>query len=229
MNKKIAAVIVAAGSGTRMGASINKVFLPLGKYTVIDYTVNTVLKSEKIDMAVLVTREEDIDEAEKHIKHMGKPIKVISGGKIRQESVFKGLREITGFDIAVIHDGARALITTDIINCCIEDCIKYGAAAAGVLCKDTLKQIDKDGFIQRTVDRSITYQIQTPQVFYLKDILLAHERAVSENISVTDDCALYEKYIGKVRITQGSYSNIKLTTPEDMITAEGILRKRELL
>ncbi len=229
MNKKIAAIIVAAGSGTRMGGAVNKVFLPLGDRAVIDYTLNAVLQSERIDEIILVTRDDDINETRKHIINAKKNIKIVRGGKTRQESVLNGLRETDKPDIVVIHDGARALITTEIINNCIDDCIKNKAAAAGVICKDTLKQVDNNGFIEKTLDRNKVYQIQTPQVFYYEEILWAHQKAIEENISVTDDCALYEKYIGKVKVTKGSYGNIKITTPEDLITANNILEKRGLL
>lgn len=226
---KITAVIVAAGNGTRMGGVINKVFLPLGNNAVIDYTINSISRSEKIDNIILVTREDDIKEAEKHKKYACKPIKIVKGGKTRQESVRKGICAAEDADIVVIHDGARALITTDLTDRCIEDCIKYKAAAAGVICKDTLKQADENGFIDKTLDREITYCIQTPQVFYRKEICEAHEKAVEEKVSVTDDCALYEKYIGKVKITKGSYDNIKITTPDDMIIAKNILKNSNLL
>lgn len=218
---KITAVIVAAGSGTRMGGVINKVFLPLGEKSVIEHTLNIFSDCRVIDNIILVTRECDIPLCDKF-----EDIKVIAGGKTRQESVYLGLCEAEDADIVVIHDGARALITCDIIEKTIEDAKKHGASAVGVSSKDTLKAVDENGFIISTLDRETTYQIQTPQVFKREEIIKAHEMAIKDGFLGTDDCSLYEKYIGKIKVTRGSYDNIKLTTPDDMLVAENILMKR---
>lgn len=215
---KITAIIVAAGNGTRMGGVINKVFLPLGEKTVIEHTLNTFRSCSIIDEIILVTRECDIELC----KDFG--VKVIVGGKTRQESVYNGLNEAKDADFVVIHDGARALITKEIIENAIEDAKKYGASAVGVSSKDTLKSVDEDGFITATLDREFTYHIQTPQIFKREEIIKAHEMAISDNFLGTDDCSLYEKYMGKVKVTRGSYDNIKLTTPEDMFVAKNILK-----
>ena len=115
-------------------------------------------------------------------------------------------------------------MTDDEINNSVADCIKFGAAAVGVKCKDTLKSADSDGFIAGTVDREKTFMIQTPQVFYLDKILDMHQKALDENFVATDDCMIAEHYGVKIKISDGSYDNIKLTTPEDMIIGERILR-----
>lgn len=226
MNEKIGCVIVAAGSGTRMGGVINKVFLPLGKSSVIDYTISAISKVDAISKIVIVTRESDILECMEHIKNTNKDITIIKGGKTRQESVFCGLKMIADCDIAVIHDGARALILPETVKSVIEDAKKYQAAATGVFSKDTLKMTDSEGFIIKTLDREKVFRVQTPQVFFTNDIIKAHELAIRDGFSATDDCALYEKYIGRVKISEGRYDNIKLTTPDDMETAENILKKR---
>ena len=218
---KISCIIVAAGSGTRMGGQINKVFMPLGESTVIDHTVNAFSQVEEISDIILVTRECDIELCKKFNN-----IKVIKGGKTRQEAVYNGLMCVENSDIVLIHDGARALILPETIKAVIEDTKKYGAAAVGVSSKDTLKQVDDEGFIKKTLDREKIFNIQTPQVFNTKEIIKAHKKAIKDGFSETDDCALYEKYIGRVKITEGRYDNIKLTTPDDMVTAENILKKR---
>lgn len=223
----VTAVIVAAGLGSRMGAEKNKVLLPLANCLVIEHTLRVFSSCGLIDGIVLVTRECDIAECGDLIKNMDKPVKIIKGGDTRQQSVFLGLSNTAGADFAVIHDGARALITEDLIEKTLENAVKYGASAAGVICKDTLKSADSDGFITATLDRESTYLIQTPQIFAYNEILSAHRLAEKDHFTATDDCALYEKYIGKVKITQGSYENIKLTTPEDMLIAERILKGRE--
>lgn len=218
---KISCIIVAAGSGTRMGGQINKVFMPLGESTVIDHTINAFSQVEEISDIILVTRECDIELCKRFNN-----IKVIKGGKTRQESVYNGLMCVENSDIVLIHDGARALILPETIKAVIDDTKKYGAAAVGVSSKDTLKQVDDEGFIEKTLDREKIFFIQTPQVFKTKEIIKAHEKAVKDGFSATDDCALYEKYIGRVKVTEGRYDNIKLTTPDDMVTAENILKKR---
>lgn len=224
---KITAIIAAAGCGRRMGADKNKVLLTACGKTVLEHTLTAFSGCIKIDGIILVTRGCDIHECENLAKHFAKPITVIPGGKTRQESVFLGLKAADGADIAVIHDGARALITEAIIENTISDAVKYGAAAAGVPSKDSLKQVSADGFIAATIDRESAYLIQTPQVFDYKSILSAHQSAERDGFSATDDCALYEKYIGRIKVTPGSYENIKLTTPCDMLFAEEILRNSE--
>lgn len=226
MECKITAIIVAAGRGTRMGGEINKIFMPLGESTVIAHTVEAISKCSKINDIIIVTRGCDVLECMEHTQHCDKRIRIVRGGETRQESVYKGLLEAADADIVVIHDGARALILSETVERTIMDAQTFGAAASGVMCKDTLKRIDTDGFIADTVDRETTCLIQTPQIFLRADILKAHEHALDEGFLATDDCALYEKYIGRVKVTEGRYDNIKLTTPEDMAIAEIILKRR---
>ena len=216
---KITAVIVAGGKGTRMGADKNKVFLKILGREVLYFTISAFEKNDKIDDIIVVTGKNDIEECQILVdKYDIKKVSYITeGGATRQESVMNGLKKAEG-DIVLIHDGARALVTDDEINNSVADCIKFGAAAVGVKCKDTLKSADNDGFIVGTVDREKTFMIQTPQVFYLDKIL--------DNIVATDDCMIAEHYGVKIKISDGSYDNIKLTTPEDMIIGERILRKR---
>lgn len=226
MAEKVSCIIVAAGSGTRMGGVMNKVFLPLGESTVIDHTINAFCEIDEIEDIVIVTRECDILECMDHINNPKKNFKIVKGGATRQESVYMGLSYVKNSDIVVIHDGARALIIPRLIEDVIKDAKSFGAATLGVSSKDTLKVIDDDGFIKETLDREKVYNIQTPQVFKTEDIIKAHEKAIKDGFMGTDDCSLYEKYIGKIKITKGSYDNLKLTTPEDMEIAENILKKR---
>ena len=217
---KISAVIVAAGSGTRMKAGKNKVFLELLGKTILEHTVSVFNECEMIDEIVVVTN--DIKEAEAILAKYKKLTAITCGGSVRGESVKNGLDKASG-DIVAIHDGARALISIEDIENVLNAAIKFGAAALGVKCKDTLKQIDEDGFIKGTVDREFLYNIQTPQVFGLSEIKEMYEKC-DENF--TDDCALAEKFGRRVKIVDGNYDNIKITTPEDLILAEKILEKR---
>lgn len=223
---KITAVIVAGGKGTRMGADKNKVFLKIMDKEVLAYTISAFENNENIDDIIVVTGTCDINACNAMIKKYGysKVKAVTEGGNTRQQSVMNGLKTADG-DIVLIHDGARALVTDNEINNAVNDCKAYGAAAVGVRCKDTLKS-GENGFISGTVDRESTYLIQTPQTFKLSEILELHKKAEKEGFSATDDCMIAEHYGRKIKISEGSYDNIKLTTPEDMIIGERILRKR---
>lgn len=221
---KVTALIVAGGIGKRMGKDINKVFLPLAGKTIIEHTLNAFFCSDCVDETVIVTRREDIEECCRLFCNAKKKVRIFEGGKTRQESVYNGLKEIKE-GIVAIHDAARALIDTQAIEKSVDACEKYGAAAVGVSCVDTLKKADEEGFITQTVERNGIYRIQTPQTFRINDIKYAHERAIKERFEATDDCGLYEKYIGKIKIVEGKSSNIKITFPEDLIFAETILKK----
>lgn len=223
----VSVVIAAGGRGTRMGAGFNKVFMELCGKEVLLHTMRTFNESPFIGEIVVVTGAADTDRVKElaHNNGINKLAKVTVGGDTRRASVYNGIK-VTKGDIVAVHDGARCLVTSEDIASVIKDCIKYGAAALGVNCKDTLKSADENGFITGTVERSTTYHIQTPQVFKRSDILFAHEKAEREGFEATDDCALLERYGGRIKITVGSYDNIKLTTPDDIALAERILQKR---
>lgn len=220
----VTAIIAAGGSGTRMGAGINKVYLECDGIPIIARTVSVFEKSDIIDEIIVVTGINDISLfKELSLKYGFRKISaVIQGGSTRAESVYNGLTHANG-EIVLIHDGARMLITTEEIEQVFDDCKKFGAAALGVKCKDTLK-INNGGFIAGTLDRETTYQIQTPQAFYKDTIIKAHQNA--KDNTATDDCALAEKIGVKIKITEGSYENIKITTPSDLAIAHEILKKR---
>ena len=224
----VTAIIAAGGKGMRMGADKNKVFLELAGKEILVRTIDVFENNSLISDIVIVTGKEDIEECNKLIKKHGynKINAVTAGGNTRRESVCRGLKYAKQ-EIIAVHDAARALVTDEIIRSVVTAAERYGAAAPGVLCNDTLKKADSDGFIEATVDRSTVYQIQTPQVFKRDIILEAHESA--GDFEATDDCVLAEKMGVKIKITAGSYENIKLTTPEDMIIGENILKRRGVL
>ncbi len=222
----VSAVIVAAGRGTRMGADRNKVFLELMGRPVISYTIEA-FSDTSVSEVIIVTSKECMADMSGVCEEYGFCCKIVEGGATRQASVKNGIAAASK-DIVCVHDGARAFITKEIIEQVIENCVKYGASAVGVNCKDTMKLVSDDGFIESTVDREMLYSIQTPQVFYRDELLEAHKRAERDGVSVTDDCALFELYGKKVHVTCGSYDNIKLTTPEDMAVGEKILKRSKL-
>lgn len=223
---KVSAVIVAAGSGRRMGAGINKVYMPLGEKCVLWHTVKAFAESGAVDELVIVTGSEDLIQAAEIAAEFELDFYVIVGGEERQNSVLNGINKANG-DFVAVHDGARALITADEIRTVIASAKEYGAAALGVTPKDTVKTADNDGFISGTVERSSAYLIQTPQVFKREELIKAHGKAIEDGFAATDDCAVMERIGARIKIVEGSYENIKLTTPEDIFTAERILKERD--
>lgn len=222
---KTSAVIVAAGSGSRMGAGYNKVYMPLCGEPVLRHTLKAFANSGVCDEIVIVTGADDFDRAKAAADGLGIEYKLTEGGETRQHSVINGIKAASG-ELVAVHDGARALITPELINEVITAAKECGGAALGVVAKDTIKVADEDGYITATIERNSAYQIQTPQVFAREELIKAHEKALSDGFAATDDCAVMERIGAKIKIVNGSYENIKLTTAEDIFTAEGILSKR---
>lgn len=218
----VSGIIVAAGKGTRMGAAVNKVLLKIFGKSIIEYTIEAFENCVDTDEIILVIGKDDEAEFCEILKKYPN-VKYVFGGKTRRESVLNGLKAAES-DYVAVHDGARALITPELISKVIADGKKYGAATLGVKAKDTVKLIDENGFVVHTTDRNSTYQTQTPQVFKKSLIISAHEQV---NDDATDDAALAEKMGIKVKMTDGCYENIKITTPEDLISAKEILKERE--
>ncbi|MBE6732079.1 MAG: 2-C-methyl-D-erythritol 2,4-cyclodiphosphate synthase [Ruminococcaceae bacterium] len=223
--KDISAVIVAAGASSRMKADVNKVFMKLGNKTVIRNTLEVFENTSCINEIILVTREEDIDKAEIEAKGITKLKKIVKGGAERQISVANGVKEAKCKMIA-IHDGARPLVTSEeIVKVCLDAEI-YGAATLCTKVKDTVKVSDENGFVVSTPLRSTLRAIATPQVFIREEYLEALSKAESENKLFTDDCQLIENNGGKVYLTEGEYTNIKITTPEDIGISNALKGKR---
>lgn len=223
----ISVLIAAGGKGSRMGAQKNKIFLMLNNKEIIAHTMLSFENHPQIDEIIVVgAKDEHQKIAEIADKYKISKFRAsTTGGETRQMSVYNGLGFVSG-DIVLIHDAARALITQEEITRVIDDVTKYGAASAGVKCKDTLKVADENGIIISTPDRESMYQIQTPQAFKTDEIIRAHKEALEQGFSATDDCMVADLIGIKVKITEGSYENIKITTPEDIIIAEEILQKR---
>ncbi len=224
---KTSAVIVAAGRGSRMQADINKQYLLLFSMPVLAHTIMAFEQTECISEIVIV-----INEKERHIFedlicnsfNFSKIAAVVNGGRERQESVYQGLLKTSPESgIIAVHDGARPLVTPDIIKNSIEIAVEYGAACVGVPVKDTIKRSDRNQTVQETLDRSCLWLIQTPQVFQRDIIQKAHEYALKTGFQGTDDSMLVERTGYEVHMVMGSYSNIKITTPEDLVYAEAIL------
>lgn len=217
--EKTSAVIVAAGSGVRMG--IDKMLAQLCGKSVIERTVEVFSECNFVDEIVVVSSEKNLDTYTVMLKKFDN-VKIVLGGKSRGESVINGLKEASG-EFVLVHDGARPLITKEIIASVLKDAETYGAAACAVPCKDSIKSVDEDGFIRKTVERKSVVLMQTPQCFKREELINAYENSL---MTETDDCEVAEKMGISIKITEGSYENIKLTTADDMITAASIINKR---
>lgn len=225
---KITAIVLAAGSGSRMKSKTKKQFMEIKGKPVIWYSLFEFEKS-RVDEIILVTGKEDIDYCKKEIveKYNLKKIKnVVAGGSERYESVYNGLKEVTG-NIVLIHDGARPLINNEIIERSIEGTIKSDACVVGVPVKDTIKRANKEGYIIDTPNRSELWITQTPQSFKTDLVKMAYKKMKEElekgstTLNITDDAMVVEEFTTKqVRFVQGDYKNIKVTTPEDIDIAE---------
>ena len=223
------AVIVAAGSGVRMNG-INKLFSVLDGKPVLFHTLTAFEKSPLIDEIVIVSKTEEIFEISELVKEYGfkKVTKVIRGGDRRQDSVLSGLLEVSAkSELSAIHDGARPLVTEKVISAALKAAQEHNAAAPAVPVKDTVKVV-KQGIIQSTPTRSELYAVQTPQVFKTDIIKAALTDAISAKVELTDDCMAIERLGLTVKITEGDYENIKITTPTDLVIAEAIMRERDV-
>ena len=225
--ERIGAVVLAAGSGKRMGADIPKQYLALCGKPVMVYCLEAFEKS-RVDEIVLVVAPGDRAYCRKEIVekyHITKVSAIVDGGAERYDSVYEGLKVIH-CDYVLIHDCARAFVTEDIIGRSIRGAKGYGACVVGMPVKDTIKIADGEGYAVETPDRNYVWAVQTPQAFSCGLITDAYTKLMAtENLTVTDDAMVLEKMTGKkVKLVPGSYRNIKITTPEDLIVAEAYLR-----
>ena len=217
-------ILVCAGNATRMGG-INKILMPLGKSNVVGYSMLAFEQCEDISEIIVVTKPENFDPIRQTAETIGitKLSHIVEGGDTRQQSVMQGLRVISKeTQYIAIHDGARPLVKPEHIAKVIKDARVFGGATLGVPVKDTIKIVD-DGLIIDTPHRPSLYITQTPQVFRKRLYFEAVDFAMEHELDFTDDCQLVEAIGGKVYMTIGDYSNIKITTPEDREIAEVLL------
>ena len=222
---KTVAVILAAGNSTRMGFS--KMTADLCGKPVISHTLTAFQQTDVIDDILLVARAEDIPFFEKLCReyNITKLCGICAGGATRQQSAENSLRALpAGTTLVAVHDGARPLVTADIITNTVNAARKEGAAAAAVRVKDTIKAANRSGMVTATPDRSTLWQVQTPQVFDAAAYAAAFEDAVQAGVDLTDDCQLFERLGKAVQLVEGSYKNLKITTPEDLLVAAAFLK-----
>lgn len=221
--RTVSAVIAAAGSSSRMGK--DKMLIPLLGKSVIAHTISVFKETGFFDEIIIVSAEQNIPVFHDEMVKNGLSgfVSIIAGGSTRGESSLFGINAAKS-EYVMIHDGARPLVTEEIIENTLAACIKRGCAAAGVKPKDTIKTVATGGIIESTVPRETAVLIQTPQAFLRESIKAAYEKF---GLNETDDCALMEKMGASIEIVEGSYENIKLTTKEDVLTAQSILKSRE--
>ena len=221
----VGAVIVAAGRSQRLGQ--DKLFVELANVPVLALTLRAFDECPAVHGIALVLSEANYERGAQLVEQyaLRKVCWLCVGGERRQDSVRAGLEKLSGhgFGWVAIHDGARPLVTAEVIETGIEMAKSWGAAIAAVPIKETIKVVGMDGFVEDTPDRSRLWSIQTPQVFSFDLIVAAHQRALAD---VTDDAALVEQMGVRVRVYRGSYENLKITTSDDLELAETLLRRR---
>lgn len=233
-DKRCVAVVLAAGKGKRMNSDTLKVYMLLKGKPLLYYCLKT-FQDSFVDEVVLVTGPEEIEYCRKEIVDkfgFTKVSAIVPGGRERYHSVAAGLMAINSADYVFIHDGARPFVTPDILDKLFDDVCEFGSAICAVRVKDTIKIADDQGFAITTPNRHSLWQMQTPQTFDFAIIRDAYEklidsevRILSQGIDVTDDAMVLETFTNrKIRLTEGDYHNIKMTTPEDLEIGEVFLR-----
>lgn len=229
--QKYAAIVLAAGSGKRMNSKVHKQYLIIQDRPVLYYSLKA-FEDSAVDEIVLVVGKGEEEFCRKEIVDkygISKVKAIVEGGKERYHSVFEGLKQTSDADYVVIHDGARPFVNQDIIRRCMQEVQKYQACVVGMPVKDTIKIADEEGYAKQTPDRKNVWMIQTPQTFSYALIYEAYEEMLkTEDTAITDDAMVLERIKGKKsKLIEGSYRNIKITTPEDLLIANVYLQHPE--
>ena len=226
--QKYAAIVLAAGSGKRMNSKVHKQYLIIQDRPVLYYSLKA-FEDRAVDEIVLVVGKGEEKFCRKEIVDkygISKVKAIVEGGKERYHSVFEGLKQTSDADYVLIHDGARPFVNQDIIRRCMQEVQKYQACVVGMPVKDTIKIADEEGYAKQTPDRKNVWMIQTPQTFSYALIYEAYEEMLkTEDTAITDDAMVLERIKGKKsKLIEGSYRNIKITTPEDLLIANVYLQ-----
>ena len=229
--QKYTAIVLAAGSGKRMNSKVHKQYLIIQDRPVLYYSLKA-FEDSAVDEIVLVVGKGEEKFCRKEIVDkygISKVKAIVEGGKERYHSVFEGLKQTSDADYVLIHDGARPFVNQDIIRRCMQEVQKYQACVVGMPVKDTIKIADEEGYAKQTPDRKNVWMIQTPQTFSYALIYEAYEEMLkTEDAAITDDAMVLERTKGKKsKLSEGSYRNIKITTPEDLLIANVYLQHPE--
>ncbi len=228
------AIVLAGGQGTRMNSKENKQYMLLENHPVIYYALQ-VLQESVIDDIVLVVGKDQIPYCQKEVVdkyHFTKVIHIVEGGKERYHSVYQGLKSLEKeYDYIYIHDGARPFITVNEIEKLQQNVVEHKACVLGMPVKDTIKIANEKGFADRTPNRSLVWSVQTPQVFQADlirksytQLIECEEELKQQGIQITDDAMVVEQFSDySIKLVAGSYDNIKITTPEDLVIAKAFL------
>lgn len=217
MDGRFGAVIVAAGASSRMGGKRSKTLEELGGRPAICRPLEVLAACGPVEEIVVVCREEDMEQMARAVALSGTAARLVAGGPERQDSVRRGVEALDPWlEYVLIHDGARPLVSREVVLQVCRDAEAYGAATAAVPSKDTCKLLGEDGFVEGTPPREKLYAVQTPQAFRRDMYLYALGRAEEQGKRYTDDCQLIEEAGGRVKLSPGDYRNLKLTTPEDL-------------
>ncbi len=223
--KKVTAIILAAGDSIRYGKNRNKNFEAINEEnTVLSYSLNEFNKNNYIDNIIIATKPNEVENVKQIIsrQNLSKQANIVFGGGERKDSVYNAIKE-TDSDIVIIHDGARPVIRQEYIDKCIESMDEFKGVTMGVKATDTIKIANDNNVVVNSTQRSNTWAIQTPQCFERKTLLKMHEKYKDEE--VTDDCMLLEKDNYKIKVIEGDYTNIKITTANDLGVIKGIINK----
>jgi 2-C-methyl-D-erythritol 4-phosphate cytidylyltransferase len=223
--QQVSAIIVAAGSGTRLGSALPKAFVPLGGRTILSYSLRTLASLSSLTELVLAVPGGMESEARAQVNAAGLqlPVKITAGGVERQESVRLALALTSAeSELVVVHDAARPFASPTLFQRCLERAERMGATITAIRVADTLKRADQDRRIGSTLPRADLWQAQTPQAFARKLLIEVHERALQNQVSATDDADLIERTGHNVEIVEGSAMNLKITTTDDLTLAEAL-------
>jgi len=218
--------VVAAGSGSRMGTGTKKQYLLLDNKPLFIHTLEVMEKQKKITGMILVVPAADLEFCKELINEysIGKILCIVSGGETRGASVYNGLQAVpVDSEFVVVHDGARPFLSQKVLEDVLAAAEAEGAAIAAVPVKDTIKQANPDGLVQKTLERSLLWSVQTPQVFRKEILLECYKRALGDKLQGTDDAFILETYGYPVKVVPGDYKNMKITTKEDLEYAKYLL------
>ena len=227
---EVAAIIVAGGSGKRMGMNIKKQFIELDKKPILAHTIEAFNKCKVIDEIIVVVGKEDKEKVKAEIINRygyHKVTQIVEGGAERQDSVYNGLMAVKdGVQYVMIHDGARPFISEEIVEKSLSMTKEKQATVVAVPVKDTIKVVNEEYEVEDTPKRSTLWSVQTPQSFKKELLIEAYAYARERNLIVTDDSMLVEAYGKRVHVVEGDYNNIKITTQEDLVLGQAILMSK---
>jgi len=225
--RSVSVILLSGGQGKRMGANMPKQYLPLLGLPIALHSLKTFCQLKEVKEVVVVCDSDYSDVFEGSIENLQIPLKFARPGKERQDSVFNGLQEIDGdSELVCVHDSARPLVSSEDVKKVLEDAAVHGAAVLGVPVKATIKEANSDSFVVKTLDRKTLWEMQTPQVMKPKLLKDGFELVKRDGHEVTDDVSIVEYLKHPVYITEGSYTNIKVTTPDDLLLAERLMNEK---